>query len=60
MNTETIELKVSITKQTYSELLLLTKRQNANLHNNIDRLIMSGIKETYNKYPLLKEQQNDQ
>ena len=60
MDTEIVELKVSITKETYSELLLLTKRQNANLHNNVDRLIMSGIEETYIKYPLLKEQQNDQ
>jgi len=58
-NVEIVELKVNIPKATYDELVALTKRQNAQLGNNVGRLIARGIQATYDKFPHLKDAPND-
>jgi hypothetical protein len=57
-NCEVVSLNVSITKETYDKLVELTKRQNANLNNNVSRLISIGVEETYKRWPnLLNEKE---
>ena len=62
MNCELVKIEANIPKETYESLVVLTKRQNANLSNNIGRLIALGIAATYESYPSLlerKEQNGD-
>lgn len=53
MNCELVKIEANIPKETYDRLIALTKRQNANLSNNIGSLIELGIKTTYEKWPSL-------
>ncbi len=55
-NCETVNLNVSIPKETYDKLLKITSEQNASLGNNVSRLINIGIEETYKRWPNLRNQ----
>ena len=57
---ETVKIEVSITKDTYDQLVRLTKRQNAQLDNNVDRFIQEGIDATYARHPNLFEDNDNE
>lgn len=57
MNCELIKIEAMIPKEIYDRLVKLTKRQNANLSNNIGSLIEKGIDSTYEKWPMLADQE---
>lgn len=50
MDCETERLNVSITKNTYDELVMLTKKRNMNLNNHVNLL----LNEALSKYRALK------
>lgn len=57
MNCELMKIEAMIPAETYDRLIKLTKRQNANLSNNIGSLIDRGIDSTYEKWPMLADQE---
>lgn len=57
---EVVELKVLIPKETFERLVRLTKEQNANLGNNVSRLLNIGIEKTYERWPGLKGVNKDE
>lgn len=50
---ETITLTISIPSHVHDRLMAITKAQNANLNNNISRLLSEGMNMTEEKYPNL-------
>jgi len=51
---EMVRLEVDIPLATYEALALLTDRQNAELANNVSRILNDGIAATYERWPNLK------
>lgn len=58
-DTVTVVLNVRIPKSTHDALLKITEAQNANLDNNVSRLLNEGIAATYARWPNLQEPRHD-
>lgn len=48
-------LNVTIPKETYDAVMKITEAQNANINNNVARLLDRGIEATYEQWPNLRE-----